>query len=183
MRTPAIAASSAAVLGRELSGVVASVGDHHEDAPAVLRAARDREPPRAEPDRLAERRRVADQAGLDAFERLLHESVVDGERALGERVLAEGDQADPVAAARAHELRDGSLGELEPRHLPAVDLSVEREHAARGVERDQQIHAGAACRVLRNATRPGARRPPPAARARAIRSATETRNARSGRAR
>jgi hypothetical protein len=103
---------------------------------------------RAEPDRLAERRRVADQPGVDPRERLLHEPVIDGERALREGVLAEHDQADAVAAARAHDVGDDALGELEPRHLAALELRVEREHAARGVERDHEVDARARSRVL-----------------------------------
>ena len=81
-------------------------------------------------------RRHADR--LDGAQEQPGCGVVGGERALDERVAGEHHQADAISVQAVEERRDFQLRALDARRL-----HVPREHAVRGVERDDQIHARA----------------------------------------
>jgi hypothetical protein len=75
-------------------------------------------------------------------------------------VLSEHDEPDPVPVAVAYEVGHHALRQLEARDAAALQGRVERVHASRGVERDDEVHALAPRRRLSNATdRNGEREP------------------------
>ena len=76
--------------------------------------------------------------GVDGVQRLLEHAVVERQRALQERVAREGHQPDPIALELRHQVANGQLGARQ-----AVRLQIRRQHALRGVEREQQVDAAA----------------------------------------
>src|SRR5207237_5896135 len=77
-----------------------------------------------------------DDADMDRVEALAEGALVERERALDEGAAGEGDEAGAVAPELRQQVLDGELRAAE-----AVRLHVAREHAARGVERDDEIDA------------------------------------------
>ena len=88
-------------------------------------------------DRGAEVRAAArDDADVDRVEALAEGALVERERALDEGAAGERDETGAVALELRQQVLDGELRAAE-----AVRLHVGREHAARGVEGDDEIDA------------------------------------------
>ena len=89
--------------------------------------------------RLLDRRRevgasVGDDVGIHRVEGLEKGVVVEGEGALKKGAAGEGDEADAVPLKLVHKVLNRELGPDEP-----VGLDILREHAARGVEGEDNV--------------------------------------------
>ncbi len=88
-------------------------------------------------DRRRERRAaLRDDADVDGVQALREGSVVERERTLHEGGAGERDQSDAVAVQLADEILNRELGARQ-----SIRLDVGGEHAARGVEGDDEVDA------------------------------------------
>lgn len=82
---------------------------------------------------------LRDDADVEGVDALAEGVVIEGERALQKGGAGEGDEAEAVGAGELHEVEGGEFGALE-----AVGFEVFGEHAARGVDGDEDVEAALA---------------------------------------
>ena len=118
--------------GVEIALVALAVGDQHDGLMIRLAAL---ERVQALVDGGGQRRPAArDDAHLDGVERFQERARVERQRALEKSRAGERHQGQTVAARFRHQVTHRQLGARQP-----VRLHVGGEHAARGVERDDQV--------------------------------------------
>ena len=123
------------------AGVVAAVGEQDDHLGLRLGVAQSLDR-RAEGR--ADRGAVAGHADLQPLEEGGDDAVIEGQRALGERLVAEDDHADLVVLALLDEPLDHRLRHLQAVAAPvdrAIGVQVQRLHAARGVEHQDDVDA------------------------------------------
>ena len=91
---------------------------------------------------VADGRPVAGHADLQLVHQVEQQPLVEGQRALGERLVPEDHEADPVALPLDDEVLHDLLDRRQPVHGVAVDLEVHRAHRAGGVEAEHDVDAG-----------------------------------------
>jgi hypothetical protein len=126
------------LLRREFAGIVDAVGEQHEHALVLRTVAQAFD---GESDGVADCRLAAGETNR-RFDELLADGL-EVERERHEQVGArtEQDETDAVALAAMHEVARYRLDRGEARRRIAAELHVLDAHAARGVDREQQVAA------------------------------------------
>ena len=93
-------------------------------------------------DRVADGRPVAGHADFQLVHQVEQQPLVEGERTLGERLVPEDHEADPVPLSLDDEVLHHFFHRRQAIHRIAVDLEVHGAHRAGGVEAEHDVDAG-----------------------------------------
>ena len=124
---------------RDVAGIVPPVGEQDQDAGLGLDVL---QPLAGQGDGVADGGPVAGHADLQLVHQVEQQPLVEGQRALGERLVPEDHQTDPVPLSLDDEVLHDFLDRRETIHGIAVDLEVHRAHRAGGVEAEHDVDAG-----------------------------------------